>query len=167
MAAEKFVKLTAGQLGEQGATQAGGGGNENKIPALDATGRLAATMMPVGVVPEVIVAPASEALDAGDYVNLFNDTGTLKARKADCSNGRKVDGFVLAAVELAANATIYTEGNNTGVTGRTVGAVQYLSTAGDLAETPTSTAGQIVQEVGKAISATEVTFDPKASITLA
>ena len=167
MAAEKFIKLSSGQLTEQAATQSGGGGNENKIPALDSTGRLAAGMMPVGIAPEVVLCPASEALVAGNKINLWSDGGTLKARKADCSNGRRAHGFVLAGFDEAATATVYLEGNNTGVSGKTIGATYFLSTAGGISDTPPSTAGHIVQEIGVAVSATEITFDPGKPITLA
>jgi len=165
--ADKYIELSSGQLAEKEViTTSAGAGDTGKVVGLDATGRLDVTMMPVGIAPEVKVMPASEALDIGDLVNVFFDDPTLKCRKADCSNGRRADGFVLAAVDPDANATVYFEGNNTEVTGKTLGAIQYLSINGATDETAPTDSGYIVQEIGKALTATEITFEPKSPITL-
>jgi len=165
--ADKYVKLSSGQLAEQEViTTSAGAGDTGKVVGLDATGRLDVTMMPVGTASEVKVMPASEALLIGNLVNVFLDDATLKCRKADCSNGWRADGFVLAAVDQDANATVHFEGNNTEVTGKTLGAIQYLSANGATDETAPTDSGYIVQEIGKALTATEITFEPKSPITL-
>jgi hypothetical protein len=170
MAGQKFLKLTSGQPTEMEATQtSAGAGDAGKIPALDATGKFAESMMPVGVAADVKVAAAAEALTAGNLINLYNDTGTIKARKADASNGRRAHGFVLANVDMAANATVYLDGIITGLSAKTPGANQFLSgsTPGAATETPVTTAGYISQELGAAISATEISFEPAQPYTLA
>lgn len=164
MAGEKFIQLVNGQFVEKQSPQTA---VANQIPSLDTNGRWLDSMMPVGIAPEIKTAPAYEALGAGDFINMFDDSGTLKMRKADCSNGRRAHGFVLSAFDSGATATMYFEGNNTGVSGRTKAAIQYLSTAGDVTETAPSTAGYMVQELGTAVSATEMNFEPKSPITLA
>ena len=121
-------------------------------------------LMPVGVIADVKVAEASETLAAGDYVNFWNDGGTEKVRLADQSNDRPAHGFVLVAVTATNNATVYFEGANTGLTGRTPGARQYLSTNGDVTETPQTTG--LHQLLGVAISATEVNTDIQDCITI-
>jgi hypothetical protein len=138
-----------------------GAADGGKIPALDSTGRLDESMMPVGVTPEVTTATASEDLGAGDWVNLHL-SGTLRARKADCSNGRRADGFVLSAVLNGAAATVYRASNkNTARSGMTVAATYFLGTAGGQATTiPAAGAGVIVQRLGTAESATEIVFAP-------
>lgn len=170
MAGNKYLRLNNGQVAEMAAIQtSAGAGDAGKIPGLDASGKLDTTMMPVGIGPDTKIMVASEALAAGDLVNVYNDAGTEKCRKADASNGRRANGFMLSAVDALANATVYTRGTITGLSGKTPGAIQYLSgaTAGAMTETAPSTAGQIVHEAGTAISPTEVSFEPKLPITMA
>lgn len=167
MAADKFIFLNNGQLAEKFANQSSVGvGDAGKIVALDSTGRLDASVMPVGVTPEVKLAACSENLSAGDLINLYNDSG-LKARKADCSNNRRAHGFVLDAFTDGQTAIVHIEGMNTAVSGKTVGEIQFLSTGGTCSPTPPSTSNYIVQEIGVAVGATEMTFEPQKPITLA
>lgn len=141
----------------------------NKIVKLDGTGKLDSTVLPTGIGADTQLVLASENLAAGDLVNIYNDAGTAKCRKADASTtGKEAHGFVLAAVSSAANATIYFEGTNTQMTGLTPG-VQFLSptTAGRTTSTAPSTAGQVAQVVGFATSATAMNFQSRAPIVLA
>jgi hypothetical protein len=119
-----------------------------------------------GLGDATVEAAAGAALVAGDYVQLYNDAG-LKARPADASLNRPADGYVLANVDSAATATVYLSGINTGLAGRTVGALLYLSTAGDVAETAPTTSGYIVQELGRALSATSAAFARQHTVQLA
>jgi hypothetical protein len=171
MAGNKYIRNNAGQLEELAATQtSAGAGDAGKIVALDAGGHLDSTVMPTGIGADTAIVPASEALAAGDLVNLWTDTGAIKARKADAStSGKEAVGFVLAAVESAANATVYFDGTITGLTGLTPGARYYLSAAaaGGVVTTAPSSAGNIVQEVGYALAAESLSFEPKASVKLA
>jgi hypothetical protein len=150
-------------------TSSAGAGDSGVLPALDATGRLDPSFLPVGVTPEVISCTASEALSAGNYVSLYSNAGTLNCRKADASNGRPADGFVLASVSNGGTASVYVEGINTQLTSRTIGATQYLSdvTPGAAIETAPSTSGHIIQVLGRAYGATAATFEPGQPITLA
>jgi hypothetical protein len=115
------------------------------------------------------VMASSENISAGDLVNIWNDSGTRKARKADASNGRRAHGFVLDAVTSPANATVYLSGDITGLTSLTPGTAYYLSgaTAGASTSTAPSTAGYLSQEIGIAVSATSIAFQPQQPITLA
>ena len=66
MAANKYVALITGKLQEVFATIISAGvANANQIPALDATGRLDTSVMPVGISAEVITVIASENIAAG------------------------------------------------------------------------------------------------------
>src|SRR5690349_5949914 len=98
MAGDQYLKTGSdGKPAENRAIQSSAGaGDGGKIPALDSTGRLDSSMMPVGIAPETIAFTASEDIAAGAYVNLHSSSG-LKGRNADNSNGRKADGYVLAA----------------------------------------------------------------------
>lgn len=144
-----------------------GAGDSGKHPRLDGAGRLDSTVLPVGVGADTAVIVTSEALAAGDYVNIWNSTGA-KARKADATvAGKEAHGFVLAAVAAAANATVYFEGTNTAVTGQTPGVVFLSTTAGVGTSTAPTAAGNVVQRVGFATSATAVNFQSGTPITLA
>jgi hypothetical protein len=159
MAAKKFLRLVSGRINEVfGITTSAGAGNDGDIPALDATGRLDITMMPVGVAADVKVHPSSENLTAGDWVNIWNDSGTLKVRKADATAaGKEADGFVLANVTSPADATVYFNGINTQLSGLTLGSHYFLATTpGGETTTAPSANGNVVQYLGKAISATEI-----------
>ena len=171
MAGDKYLKIASGVVSEQAAVQSSAGaGNAGNIPALDAAGLLDITMMPAGVGANTKSLAASEALAAGDFVNIWDDSGTPKMRKADGSAaGKEANGFVLASVESAATGTCYLTGVNNQLTGLTGGTVYYLSeaTPGAATATAPSTATNIVQRLGKALSATELSFEPSDPITLA
>lgn len=144
-----------------------GAGDAGKVVALDGAGRIDSTMMPVGVGADTQVVVASEALAAGDFVNIHNATGA-KARKADATvQGKEAHGFVLAAVAAAGNATVYFEGTNTAVTAQTPGNVFLSVTAGIATTTAPSASGNVVQRIGFATSATTINFQAQNPITLA
>ena len=109
---------------------------------------------------------ASEALSAGDLVNIWNNTGTANVRKADASaSGKQAHGFVLAAVSSGANAAVHFEGAVTGLSGMTPGATQFLSaTAGGRTETAPTTTDYYLQVVGVARTATIMDFEPDSPI---
>jgi hypothetical protein len=108
----------------------------------------------------------SEALTAGDLVSFWNDAGTAKVRKADSDALRSADGFVLSSYGSGVTATIFLEGENTAVSGLTVG-WQFLSaTSGGMSTTVPSAAGSLVQSVGFAMSATRLVFSRGLPVTL-
>ena len=169
MPGNKYLANNAGMPTEVASVNSSAGaGDANKIVSLDAAGKLDVTMMPTGIGADTATVLASEALAAGDLVNIWNNTGTANVRKADASAvGKEAHGFVLSAVSSAANATVYFEGNNTAVTGRTPGR-QYLSTTpGSSTTTAPSAAGNVVQIVGFCSSATQLNFQSGQPIVLA
>ncbi|MCZ7404486.1 MAG: hypothetical protein O8C67_06095 [Candidatus Methanoperedens sp.] len=170
MSGNKYLKIASGVIGEQAAIQSSTGVTDaGKIPALDSTGRLDSTMMPVGVAPEVKILNCSEVLAAGDFVNIYNDT-TAKCRKADATTaGKEANGYVLAAVDNGNPATIYVDSINSQLSALTPGAVYYLAAtpAGGATATAPSGSGNVVQRLGRALSATEIAFEPGDPITLA
>jgi hypothetical protein len=102
----------------------------------------------------VIKTIASETLTAGQVVNLFNSAGVAKIRKADKSNGRRADGYILQNYVSNDTAYMYVNGENPYCSGLTVGDV-YLSTAGGYSSTPGST-GHLSQRVGFALSTSKL-----------
>lgn len=171
MAANKYVSINAGVLTEVQATStSAGAGDDGKIVALDTTGRLSNTMMPVGAGSETDSIISSENLSAGNLVNIWSDAGVIKVRKADATTaGKEANGFVLSAVTSPAEAIVHRiSQSNTQMSGLTPGITYYLSTtAGDVVATPPSTSGNIVQSVGKAFDATTLIFEPKSHVVLA
>jgi len=141
----------------------------NKIPILDGAGKLDPSTMPTGIGQDAQSCPASEALAAGAYVNIWFDAGTVKARNADASaEGKEAHGFVTAAVASGATATVFKEGANTGLSGLTPGARLYLGTTpGTATPTAPSTSGNVVQWIGNAATATSADFEPGDPITVA
>lgn len=142
----------------QGATDAG------KLVALDASGKLDMSLLPTGIGADVAVIEASENLAAGDFVNIYDDSGTAKVRKADASDpGKQAHGFVLSAVSASANATVYFEGANTQLSALTPGTTYALdhNTPGDVVAlaSATTTPGHILQVVGVAVSATTINVE--------
>lgn len=173
MAAKRFLRNVVGRITEVlGIVVSAGAANDGDIPALDATGRLDASMMPVGIVADSMVMATTENLAAGDMVNVFLSAGVIKARRADATvAGKEANGFVLAATVSPANATVIFEGRNTALAGKTIGAKYYLSAAapGGIVEAGAlpNAAGNVIQYVGTALSATELTFEPDTGIVLA
>jgi hypothetical protein len=169
--ADKYVYLGTTGLAEKAATTASAGvADAGKIVALGGDGLLDVSVMPTGIGADTRVAVASENLNAGDLVNLYNNSGVITARKADATGGiaKQADGFVISAVSSGQNATVYFDGTITGLSGLTPGAIYYLSTtAGGITTTIPTTTGYIAQIAGKALSATELTFEPGEPIVRA
>jgi len=165
MAAKRYLELNSGKIATKQATVvSSGAGNDGDLVALNSSGKLDETVLPVGVGPDVasIVVEDTSGLAAGDYVNIFNNGGTPKVRLADNSNGREAHGFVKASYADAATAIVYFEGPNDDLSGLTPGQRVYLGTAGGVITTPLDPAvdtGSIHQLLGSATSATEVNTD--------
>lgn len=167
--AGKIAQLNASGVLDDTILNASVTSSANKIAKLDAAGKLDLTVMPTGVGPDTAIITASEALAAGDLVNIWNNGGTANVRKADAStSGKEAHGFVLSAFASAASATVYFEGSNTQCTGLTPGR-QYLSdsTPGKSALAAPTGTGKTVQIVGFAISATTLNFQSEPSVLLA
>lgn len=160
--ADKYLRLINGVPTQTEATTTSTGAPDaGKILALNAQGKLDETVLPTGIGADVAVVYASENLAAGDFVNVWNDGVAAKVRKADASAaGKEAHGFVLAAVISGNPATVYFEGTNDQVTSQTAGPV-YLSASvpGAATSTPPSTAGQVVQRIGVATSATSINVE--------
>lgn len=162
--ADRYMSLNSGKNTMVEATVASTGvGEAGDIVALDGTGKLDPSVLPVGVGPDVKLVTVEEAagLSAGDYVNFFDNAGE-KVRLADNSNGREAHGYVLDAFADASTATVFFEGPNTALSGLTTGQRVYLGTAGGTITTPLDPSvdvGSIHQLLGSAVDATTVNTD--------
>lgn len=167
--ADKPVQLVSGILTEVEAKIASAGaGDAGKIVALDAGGKIDSTMMPSGIGADAKSMTASESISAGDIVNVHDSSGA-KVRKADATTSSKsAVGFAPSSIASSATGTINFEGTITGLSSLTIGATYYLATtAGGITTTPPTGSGQIVQKVGVALSATELSFEPGTIIVRA
>jgi hypothetical protein len=163
MPVEKYTTFDGGQKLKAFLQTSAGSGDAGKPVALNNDGEIDSSMLP-NTDSDTSTLPSSENLAAGDLVNIWSDSGTLKVRKADASSAAKrADGYVLASVTSPANAVVYHDGAITGLTGLTLGARYYLSTtAGSVvveASAPTAS-GSVVQYVGQAVSTTKLLFQP-------
>ena len=106
-----------------------------------------------------ILVTASAAISAGQMVNLHSSSG-LKVRAAQANAlSTRAHGWAPAAIANGDIGLIYLlQGLNQAVSGLTVAATYYLSSAtpGGITTTAPVAAGTISQEVGFALSATEL-----------
>ncbi|MGA2433932.1 MAG: hypothetical protein ABSG25_01465 [Bryobacteraceae bacterium] len=170
MATNKYLALN-GDTPQQVAftVTSAGSANGGQGVATDATGHLDPSVMPIGVAPETDQIVASENLTAGAFVNLWTNSGVINARNADnTTSGKEANGFVLSGYTSSQTATVYRIGqSNTQLTGLTPGAKYYLGTiGGTISSVSGLTTGNIMQFVGKAISATEIEFIPGQPIII-
>lgn len=141
-----------------------GAADAGKIPALSSDGKLDPSMYNAGTGVSTTPYPATEAIGAGKFVNIYANAGVMSVRLADNSNSRPAHGFVLAAVASSAQAAVYDlDAINTGLSGLTVGSTYYLGTAGGVItpalDATSAAAGSIDQKLGFAKSATELKTD--------
>lgn len=173
MAVDKLIKIdpSTGSLAEIALLDSSAGaGSAGRGVALDSTGKLNLNMMPTGVGPELQNFVTSEDLAAGDWVNVYDVTGTATARKADATNGSKrAHGFVKAGVTAPAAVDVYFDGENDVLTGLTAGTRYFLSAAtpGSEVTTPPSATGNLVQYLGTALGTTSLAFRPTDGVVLA
>ena len=159
--AEKFIKLASGIPTEQEALQTSAGvGDAGKVVALNAQGDIDQSMLPPGVAPDIASIECSENLTAGDFVNIYDDTGTAKVRRADATTaGKHAQGFVLSGFSTGEMASVFFEGVNNAVAGHTAGDVFLATTPGTATSTPPSASGNVVQKLGVASAATAINVE--------
>ena len=120
------------------------------------------------IAPDKMATPqvvASEALTAGSMVNVWNDKGAFKVRKADASLGYEAHGFVVQAVAINTSVRVLFNGYNPYVANLVPG-TQYLSTGGAVTAQPPSTTGRLVQRVGFAPLSVVLDFSPAQAIKI-
>lgn len=165
----KFLKINAAGLQEEVVpiVTSAGAADGGKIAKTDpATGKFDISLLPSGTAVLVVTATAGEALIAGDCVNIYNDGGVKKCRKAIATDTNKTaSGYVSAAyLNGATDVQIYRGGLNsnavilgTGVYGDNVFvsdtvAGQYMS--------PSAPIGNVFSQiVGMFNAAGEIAFE--------
>ena len=164
----RFIDIINGVLTQLNPIASSAGvGDAHKIPQTGNDGRLDSTLMPATMTTQAKTFPASEDLNAGNLVNVWDSSGTIKVRKADGPLSRLAVGYVAAGFLTGATATVYVEGINTQVSGLVPG-LCWLDAAGAVTQTPPATgSGGVSQIVGTALSATEMEFEANDPIYLA
>jgi hypothetical protein len=112
------------------------------------------------------VLTASEVLVANAPVNVWSNAGAYNVRNADTTSAiaspKDCHGFVRTAAGIGNAVRVYFSGPVT-TAALTPGPV-WLGAAGAVSSTPNATVGQIVQQVGVAISATTWIFQPEPAV---
>jgi len=159
--ADKYIALLNGVEQEIEGTVIGGTNAQGgDLVALDNTGRIDTTILPVGVMADTYSGTANEALSAANPFVYVRPDGTV-ANASAASGGNPAIGFVLTNVASAGTATVYFEGRVTGLSGLTVGARYYLSDSvpGGTTATPVSGTGKLHQYLGRAVTDTTIAFE--------
>ncbi len=160
---EKFLKYDNGELVQKSSiSQSLGTSDGGKLIALDpVTGKLHQSLMPSGIGADTTSIVASENLNAGDLINIWDDGGVAKARKANNSTkATRAMGFVLDSVLANQVALIYHEGNNNQLSNLVAGEILYLDgNSGAVTNAPPATPNSISQKVGYATSPTSMNVE--------
>jgi hypothetical protein len=124
--------------------------------------------VPTSAIRQVV---CSENLAAGAFVNIFSNAGAINVRNANATDdSRPADGFVAAAFTAGQSALVlglgqqYTAVAIAGGGSMTPGLAYFLSTTnGQVTPTAPSSAGNYQQLLGKADTATALTFVPQTT----
>lgn len=170
MAIPKFATVENGEvvLKDVGVNASAGAADADKAVVTGADGKVDLTLLPDGIGDDAVLYPASENLSAGNLVNVWDDAGTFKVRKADATtNGKPCHGFVKGAATSGTQVKVFFDGSITGVSGVTAGDLFLSTTAGGFTATPPATTGNIVQKIGFGMNATTISFEAGMTVKLA
>lgn len=146
MSAEKYIAVESGQLVEKETVTTGGSaGDAEELIRLDSAGRIDPSLYAAPADAHSYSVECDETLSANQMVNIFNDAGAVKVRKANKA-GKPAHGYIesgTAAVAAGGNITV-SFGRIAKIT--VAAANRYLSTE-TCSSTPASVTGQLVQEV--------------------
>jgi hypothetical protein len=107
-----------------------------------------------------------EDLDAGDLVNIFDNTGSYHIRNADYrSELKNAVGYVTTSFSSGSLATVYFDGIIAGLSSVS-GEDQFLSASGKFNSNPPTEDGYYIQFIGTALSISSIEFSPSSTIGL-
>lgn len=162
-----FLSLAASGIQELLSAISAFTGNANEIVATDGTGRIDASLLPVGVGSLTVSATAVGTVAAGDFVDYFDNAGIPSVRKADDALGIPANGFVLVAIPDTTVGTVFLRGSNTAVSGLVAGQKYFLAANGLVDQSPdVAINGSVVQLLGTAVSATELVMNQPDNYTI-
>ena len=103
---QKYMILNGGKKELKASLDSSSGAADaGEIPSLGSDGKLDPSFLQDIDVTSIV---SFEDLASGDYVNIFDDSGTVKVRKADNSNDRPAHGYVKDTVVAPAASGPYT-----------------------------------------------------------
>lgn len=139
------------------ATSSAGAADAGRVIALGPDGKIDPTMISGGT---TVALPATETISGGSWVNLWSNAGVASVRNADnTSIAKRAHGYAPAAIASGATGTVQLgRGINAALSGLTPGATYFLGTAGGQSTAIPTASGSIVQQLGVARSATELSF---------
>ena len=146
MSAEKYIAIESGQLVEKETLVTGGtAGDAEGLIRLNAAGKIDDSLYPAPADAHSYNLECDETLSANDIVNIFNDAGAVKVRKANKA-GKPAHGYIESgtATVAAGNDILVSFGRIAKIS--TAATSRYLSTE-SCSATPASVTGQLVQEV--------------------
>jgi hypothetical protein len=109
----------------------------------------------------------SDAVTAGQVVNVWNNNGVFMVRPADASvNGKQADGFVRVSAAVGASVPVYALGYINTLSGLSPGLQFLQTTPGTVGIDVPNVAGQVIQQVGYADDAKILHFNPQQPILL-
>ena len=114
----------------------------------------------------IVTIQSADTLQAGNVVNIYNDGGNFRVRRANAAARIEAHGFVVVGVSGGTNANVYLSGLNANVTSLTPGPVYLSTTGGSVTQTAPTASTQLVHRIGTATSATSFIFDPQTPILL-
>ena len=91
---------------------------------------------------------ASEELETGQLVNVFEDSGIFKCRIADSVVGHEAHGFVKVTAGIGDTVTVYYIGKNTTIDSPEVGCTYYLGQNGSIISEAGDEEMTVIQSVG-------------------
>ena len=164
MADKIYVKIdpVSGDFSEStGINTSAGSADGNKLIATTSAGTIDVTLLPPGIGADTKMITAFETVAAGDYINIFDDSGTKKVRKAVASSDKRAHGFALSAATAGNPVTVYFDGSNNALTGIVPGTQYFLSdtVAGSFTITPVTGTGKIHQSLGYGTTTTSISTE--------
>jgi hypothetical protein len=109
----------------------------------------------------------SDAVTAGQVVNVWNNGGLFMCRPADASVfGKQADGFVLESAAAGADVPVFALGYIVLLAGLSPGLQFLQTTPGAVGNSVPNAAGQVIQQVGYASDAAILHFNPQQPVLL-
>lgn len=150
------ISSTGEHVEVSGVSTSAGTPSAGQLVQLGADGKVDISILPNGIGADAVQFVASEAITAGAFVNIASD-GRIRNASAT-SSAMKAHGYVQDNIAQGASGTVYFDDSNTKLSGLTPGADYFLSAAtpGGVTTNPPTTAGQILQKLGSAVSASTI-----------
>ena len=162
--ANKFLALD--QFGDEvellGLETSGGVADAHKVVATGPDGRVDLSIMPSGFGSDIEPIISSEAISAGDWINVYDHVGTRTCRKAsNLDNTKPVAGFAKASFASGAVVAVYLRGLNDQIPIGTfddadAGKKAFLGVAGGTTVAPPTATGNYLQALGPIVNVDEV-----------